>query len=86
MGFALWLESDTAWCAGTHEYRPMGVAVVAASDLFAARDFDPRRKAPSRRLRTFRGLFASLNDVNRYLAGGRPEIRQNRGRVLSALR
>ena len=25
MGYALWMEEETAWCAGTHEYRPLGV-------------------------------------------------------------
>jgi len=39
MGFALWTDHDTAWAAGTHEYRPMGVAVIAGSNLFTARDF-----------------------------------------------
>lgn len=68
MGFALWIESDTAWCAGTHEYRPMGVAVVAASTLFSARDFNSLRAAPGERFdRNFHGLFASLPDVNSYM-------------------
>jgi hypothetical protein len=68
MGFALWIERDTAWCAGTHEYRPMGVGVIAASSLFSARDFDPMRLAPGQRSgRHFRGLFASLPDVNSFL-------------------
>lgn len=68
MGFALWIETDTAWCAGTHEYRPMGVAVIAASSLFSARDFDSLRPGPSERSgKYFRGLFASLPDVNSYL-------------------
>jgi hypothetical protein len=68
MGFALWIEDDTAWCAGTHEYRPMGVAVIASSSLFSARDFHPLRVAPAdRSAQHFRGLFASLPDVNHYL-------------------
>ena len=68
MGFALWIDRDTAWCAGTHEYRPMGVAVIAASSLFATRDFHVLRQAPGERAgRQYRGLFASLPDVNSYL-------------------
>lgn len=68
MGFALWVDGETAWCAGTHEYRPMGVAVVAASSLFQARDFDHLRRPPSQRSgQAFHGLFASLVDVNSYM-------------------
>ena len=68
MGFALWIDRDTAWCAGTYEYRPMGVAVIAASSLFASRDFHVLRQAPGERTgRQYRGLFASLPDVNSYL-------------------
>ena len=40
MGFYLWLDDDLAWAQGTYEYRPMGTAVIAASDLFRRRDFD----------------------------------------------
>lgn len=68
MGFALWIGAGVARCAGAHEYRPMGVAVIAETDLFHARDFNPRVRPPSRDGETFRGLFASLNDVNHYLA------------------
>ena len=78
MGFALWLDREEAWCAGTHEYRPMGTAVVAATDLFAARDFHPRRPAPSRLLPHFHGLFPSLEDVNRYLKQEQPKSRRHR--------
>ena len=67
MGFALWLDPETACCSGTHEYRPLGTAVVAASDLFASRDFRSARPAPSRLSPQFQGLFPSLEDVNRYL-------------------
>ena len=67
MGFVLWIDAETACCAGTHEYRPMGTAVVAASDLFASRDFRPMRPSPSRLAPHFHGLFASLGEVNRYL-------------------
>lgn len=86
MGFALWIEEGMARCAGAHEYRPMGVAVIASTDLFHARDFNPRVRPPSRELGTFRGLFASLNDVNHYLSStrGRPARRVS-GRILTLL-
>jgi len=67
MGFALWMEGDTAWAAGTHEYRPMGLAVIAATDLFTPRDFRPANRFPQRRGRRFRGLFPSLGQLNDYL-------------------
>ena len=60
MGFALWLEDDVAWGQGTHEYRPMGTAVIARCDFFRARDFSPKRKAPPKMRRSYVGLFASL--------------------------
>ncbi|MGH7247968.1 MAG: hypothetical protein ACREH9_07675 [Pseudomonadota bacterium] len=67
MAFALWVNDDLAWAQGTHEYRPMGVAVIASSDLFGARAFVARRRAPSPREPTFIGLFASLGEMNAYL-------------------
>jgi len=67
MAFAVWVDQECAWAEGTHEYRPMGVAVVSVTDLFRARDFDPRRRAPSRRDVRFVGFFASLGDVNQFL-------------------
>ena len=67
MGFALWLTSDLAWAQGTHEYKPMGAAVIARSNLFHARDFDRYRRAPDRLDPAFAGLFASLGDVNAHL-------------------
>lgn len=86
MGFALWIDDGVARCAGAHEYRPMGVAVVAATDLFHARDFNPRVRPPSREIQTFRGLFASLNDVNHYLSNTRGrKARRVSGRVLPLL-
>jgi hypothetical protein len=82
MGFALWVDQETAWCAGTHEYRPMGVAVIAASSLFSARDFHPMRPPPGERHGPdFRGLFASLPDVNSFLERqrGKPGGRSRAG-------
>jgi hypothetical protein len=68
MAFALWLEGDLAWAEGAHEYRAMGMAVIAASDSFRPRDFRRARKSLTRNAVSFAGLFASLEDVNRYLA------------------
>lgn len=62
MGFYLWLEGDLAWAQGSYEYRPMGTAVISATDLFRRKDFDPKRRPP----KTARlvGQFASLGHVN----------------------
>jgi hypothetical protein len=69
MGFALWIDSEAsvAWAQGTHEYRPLGAAVVGLNDQFRNRDFRPRRQSPSRLDRAFVGLFGSLEEVNDYL-------------------
>ena len=67
MAFALWIDRECAWAEGTHEYRPLGVAVIAATDVFRARDFSPTRRPPSRQSTAFDGLFPSLEAINRYL-------------------
>ena len=67
MGFYLWFDRGLAWAQGTYEYRPMGTAVIAASDLFRRRDFDPRRKQPALRTAEFAGQFASLGHLNAQL-------------------
>ena len=67
MGFALWVDGDTAISQGTHEYRPMGCAVVAAGSIFTPRDFSRRRPAPPRYDPRFAGLFASLGEMNHWL-------------------
>ena len=68
MGFALWIDRDVAWAEGTHEYRPMGAAVVAVTDRFRPRDFRAGRRSPARRTRAFVGLFGSLEELNGYLS------------------
>jgi hypothetical protein len=68
MGFALWLEDELAWATGTHEYRPMGTAVIAATDVFGPRDFSPRRRPPRDNDPSYIGLFASIGEVNAWLA------------------
>jgi hypothetical protein len=69
MGFALWIDrSDRlAWAQGTHEYRPMGAAVVAVTDQFRPRDFRQKRRCPSRLRTAFAGFFGSLEEVNIHL-------------------
>jgi hypothetical protein len=64
VGFYLWLEGDLAWAQGAYEYRPMGAAVISASDLFRRRDFSPRRLArpPSGACQ-----YASLGHLNAQL-------------------
>ena len=62
MGYELWIDRDLAWARGTYEYRPMGAAVIAASDLFRARDFHPRPGVPASG--EYLGQFASVGAVN----------------------
>jgi len=67
MGFALWVKDGVARAEGTHEYRPMGIAIISATDLFSARDFRPRRTQVETSDRDFAGYFASINHLNYYL-------------------
>jgi hypothetical protein len=83
MGFCLWFDNGLAWAQGTYEYRPMGAAVISATDLFRHRDFDPKRKLPGPAPAEFAGRFASLGHLNAHLRerriGERPERRTPRG-------
>lgn len=76
MGFAVWIDLDqrVAWARGTHEYRPMGTAVVALSDQFRQRDFVPERERPAHLGQCFAGFFGSLETVNEFLHA--PETRR----------
>ncbi len=67
MGFALYRKDFVLWAAGTHEYRPMGVAAIAVTDLFRPKDFHPAMKAPPEKEVEFVGFFASIVDLNYYL-------------------
>lgn len=80
MGFALWIDGETLWAAGTHEYRPMGTAVVGAGSAFTSRDFRRYLKAPPRYDPRFAGLFASLGELNDFLR--RRTLRPSRSRIL----
>ena len=66
MGFAVWVDesSDLVWAQGTHEYRPMGTAVVARTDQFRHRDFRQSRRRPTHLEQAFAGFFGSLEEVN----------------------
>jgi len=66
MGFAVWIDpdQDLAWAQGTHEYRPMGTAVIAKSDQFRPRDFVGARRPPKRLEGRFVGFYGSLEEVN----------------------
>ena len=72
MGFALWIDTEqrVAWARGTHEYRPMGTAVIALTDHFRHRDFCQTRRAPARLRSRFAGFFGSLETVNEHLHSG----------------
>ena len=66
MGFALWVDTQSrlAWAQGTHEYRPMGTAVIAITDQFRHRDFRQMRRGPAHLRNSFAGFFGSLEEVN----------------------
>jgi hypothetical protein len=66
MGFAVWIDAKNglAWAQGTHEYRPMGSAVIASTDQFRQRDFRRLRRPPAHLRRSFVGFFGSLEEVN----------------------
>jgi hypothetical protein len=66
MGFALWIDDgkELAWAQGTHEYRPMGTAVIARSDQFRHRDFTQVRRRPAHLENSFAGFYGSLEEVN----------------------
>jgi hypothetical protein len=73
MGFALWTATGLAWAQGTHEYKPMGAAVISTTDLFRPRDFHPSRRVPEKSA-TYVGLFASIVDLNDWLADRRDKV------------
>jgi hypothetical protein len=67
MGFALWMKDGIARAEGTHEYRPMGIAIISTTDLFRAGDFRARRSQVELSDRDFAGYFASINHLNHFL-------------------
>ena len=67
MGYALWVDREIAWAAGTVEYRALGAAVISNTDLFHSSDFKSSLKPPTFSDPTFAGYFASLGHANQYL-------------------
>jgi len=67
MGFALWHRQPLLYCSGTHEYRPLGTAIIGDQGIFQPRDFSQLRPNLRRGTDGFLGYFASLNDVNHFL-------------------
>ncbi|MGC8761757.1 MAG: hypothetical protein ACP5UT_17865 [Bryobacteraceae bacterium] len=86
MGFALWLDEELAWAQGTHEYRPMGAAVIHAGGIFTPRDFRPSLLAPGRHDPRFAGFFASLGEMNAWLVRQRRRSPSQRLRKKSGRR
>jgi hypothetical protein len=86
MGFALWIRAEEAIAQGTHEYRPMGVAVIGIRGVFTPRDFRRTRLAPSRMDPALAGYFASLGEMNDFLKtamvrGGRSHVLEKKRRL-----
>jgi len=75
VGFAVWIDAEerVVWAQGTHEYRPMGTAVIAISGQFRHRDFVQDRELPMHLRPRFAGFFGSLETVNEFLLS--PETR-----------
>lgn len=71
MGFHLWSDGELAWAQGTYEYRPMGAAVIAATDLFHPRDFALLRRPPATTDPSYIGQFASIGHLNQQLSKNR---------------
>jgi hypothetical protein len=78
MSFALWITGDVAWAQGTCESRPLGVAVISATDLFKRRDFSLAGRAPDPLGPDYVGLFASIGALNEQLRARRRPARGDR--------
>jgi hypothetical protein len=79
MSFELWITGDVAWARGTCESRPLGVAVISATDLFKRRDFCSARRAPNLLDPGYLGFFASIGALNAQLRARRRPARGTSG-------
>jgi hypothetical protein len=75
VGYALWVDREVAWAAGTVEYRALGAAVISNTDLFRSTDFKRDLRPPTFSDPTFAGYFASLGHVNHYLNKARGKVK-----------
>jgi hypothetical protein len=84
MGFALWIDAakGVAWAQGTHEYRPMGSAVIAMTDQFRPRDFRGTRRVPAHLRSSFAGFFGSLEELNKLLRRSPKRLRPTPSHLL----
>jgi hypothetical protein len=80
LGFAVWIDDreKVVWAQGTHEYRPMGLAVIALLGQFSPRDFKQSLKRPTELDKLFAGFFGSLEEVNHYIGDDRKQRRLRR--------
>lgn len=88
MGFVMWIRGEEAIAQGTHEYRPMGVAVIGARGVFTPRDFRRTRRGLSRMDPSLAGYFASLGEMNDFLKnrgarGGRSPLLEKKRRLIA---
>lgn len=84
MGFAVWIDrpNSLVWAQGTHEYRPMGTAVIAVTDQFRHHDFKQTRRRPRDLEPCFAGFYGSLEEVNAALRAGQlPKLRWTPGHL-----
>jgi hypothetical protein len=85
VGFALWIDETDglAWAQGTHEYRPLGTAVLAVTGQFRNADFRQSRRIPPHLSARFVGFFGSLESVNEFLStGARRQFRRTPAHLL----
>jgi hypothetical protein len=85
VGFALWVDENqkVAWVQGTHEYRPLGTAVLSTVDQFRRSDFRQHLRRPRELDDCFAGFFGSLETVNRWLRkGDLPRLRRTPAHLL----
>jgi hypothetical protein len=75
VGFALWVDRQVAWAAGTVEYRAVGAAVISRTDLFRSADFHRNLTPPEFSDPSFAGYFASLGQVNEFLSNARRKVK-----------
>ena len=76
-------KEGVAWVQGTHEYRPMGTAVLSRWGQFRRNDFRQDLRRPTELEDCFVGFFGSLETVNEFLREPRKlALRRTPGHLL----